>query len=41
MANNPYIPVFLPQQAHLVALFELAEKKMAKVTAYRLTAAPQ
>ena len=42
MVNNPYRPVFDPHHSHLMALFELGEKKkMAKMTAYRLTAAPQ
>ena len=41
MVNNPYRPVFVPHHAHLMALFELGEKKMAKMTAYRLTATPQ
>ena len=41
MVNNPYRTVFGPHNAHRMALFELGEKKMAKMTAYRLTAAPQ
>ena len=40
MVNNPYRIVFGPHNAHHMALFELGEK-MAKMTAYRLTAAPQ